>query len=155
MLCLKLLYEEKVVRDPNPILREKKDWVTAAYQTLGSYSFSHWGVKRKRIPSVLPGRLSPLTSRANITKYGKIAVKYAIFPELSTPFLSVNYPPCFLISTINHNTSFFSVFYEFIIFLLVYIEVHEKVKHKGCFYFVFSVLGNPEIKLSLQSNLNI
>ena len=40
-LCLKSLYDEYVIRAPKPVEREKKDWVTAAYQTFRFSNCSH------------------------------------------------------------------------------------------------------------------
>ncbi|KOC69400.1 hypothetical protein WH47_09358, partial [Habropoda laboriosa] len=43
---------------------EKKHWVMAAYHTFGCQSLSHFGVTRKRIPSIAPSKVTALTNRA-------------------------------------------------------------------------------------------
>ena len=47
-----LLNEALVVREPKPMLRLKKDWVTAAYHTFSSNNFSHFGVMKRKTPLI-------------------------------------------------------------------------------------------------------
>ena len=41
-----------MVREPKPMLRLKKDWVTAAYHTFSSNNFSHFGVMKRKTPLI-------------------------------------------------------------------------------------------------------
>lgn len=61
--------------EPKQTESEKKHWVTAAYQTVGSKSFDHFGVMKKRIPVAAPSRVTALMRRATRMTYGKIARK--------------------------------------------------------------------------------
>lgn len=50
--------------------------------TFGSRIFSHRGVKKKRIPSQAPSRVTARTNKIPITTYGNNAKKYDALPEL-------------------------------------------------------------------------
>lgn len=60
---------------PKQTEREKKHCVMAAYQTLGSKSFDHFGVTKNSIPVAAPSRVTALIRRLNRMMYGKIARK--------------------------------------------------------------------------------
>lgn len=60
---------------PKQTEREKKHCVMAAYQTLGSKSFDHFGVTKNNIPVAAPSRVTALIRRLNRMMYGKIARK--------------------------------------------------------------------------------
>lgn len=60
---------------PKQTESEKKHWVTAAYQTVGSRSFDHFGVIKYKIPSIEPSRVTARNSSEISTTYGKIARK--------------------------------------------------------------------------------
>lgn len=60
---------------PKQTDNEKKHCVTAAYQTVGSRSFDHFGVMKYKIPSTAPSRVTARISSAISTMYGKIARK--------------------------------------------------------------------------------
>lgn len=75
---------------PKQIAIEKKHCVTAAYQTFGLNNSLHCGLKKNKIPSNAPGRVRVFARSINITMYGKIAKKYAAFPELFTPRTRIN-----------------------------------------------------------------
>ena len=74
-MCLKPLCEEYVIMLPKQTESEKKHWVTAAYQTVGSRSFDHFGVIKYKIPSIEPSRVTARTSNDISTIYGKMARK--------------------------------------------------------------------------------
>ncbi|KOX81273.1 hypothetical protein WN51_00181, partial [Melipona quadrifasciata] len=59
--------EEYVRIGPKQTEREKKHWVMAAYQTVGSQSLSQSGVIKKRIPLPAPSRVTALINRHIIT----------------------------------------------------------------------------------------
>lgn len=75
-----------MIIEPKQTEREKKHCVTAAYQTLGSKSFDHFGVRKKRMPVPAPSKVTALIRRLNKMIYGKMARKYEAFPELFTPW---------------------------------------------------------------------
>lgn len=64
-----------MVTAPKHTPREKKDCVTAAYQTAGSRILCHVGLKRKMIPSTAPSNVTALTRRLIMMTYGKRARK--------------------------------------------------------------------------------
>lgn len=66
---------------------EKKTWVTALYQTSGSNSLSHCGLKKYSRPFIAPGKVIARVNKIPSTTYGKIARKYEAFPELLTPLI--------------------------------------------------------------------
>lgn len=47
--------------------KEKKHWVSAAYQTLGFKSSSHFGLTKKITPLMAPSNVAVLTKRISIT----------------------------------------------------------------------------------------
>jgi len=62
-------------------------YLTAAYQTEGLYNAAQSGVRNALIPTSAPSSVTPRMSSVIRTTYGKIAVKYATFPELFTPLM--------------------------------------------------------------------
>lgn len=60
---------------PKQTESEKKHWVTAAYQTVGSRSFDQFGVMKYKIPFIEPSRVIARISSEISTMYGKMARK--------------------------------------------------------------------------------
>lgn len=70
---------------PIPTQSEKKHCSTACRHTSGSSILFHCGVRKYLIPFQAPGRVTARPIIIRMTIYGKIARKYATFPELLIP----------------------------------------------------------------------